>query len=176
MGDRAYTFLAAYPYRGRDQLTEQARAALELADAMPDSDEPGDEHPDPYLGDQVTVLRGDEQGNVLAFTDPEANYGTEAYRDVIDALTGAGLHVYAGNEAGGDYSGCCEHHPPAGHAGTVEVRRADRGELVVAASDLLGRGETSLDDVGDSDLARRARRMLTAPDGMPAPLLKAVPW
>lgn len=48
MGDRAYTTILAWPYHGRAQLSAKVREALDYHDVMPASDEPGDEHPDPY--------------------------------------------------------------------------------------------------------------------------------
>ncbi len=177
MGDRAYTTVLAWPYRGREHLSAKARELLVHHDVMPKTDEPGDEHPEPYLAESVSVLAGDEDsGPILAFVDPEANYGTGAYQELIGALGACGLHVYAGNEAGGDYGGEWEyHHPPDadGSLYSVETRREDRGEIVVGAADLSGIAVEyqTLAEMPDSTLAGLVRRALAPPTGIPAAVL-----
>ncbi len=177
MGDRAYTTILAWPYHGREQLSAKARELLDYHDVMPDSEEPGDQHPDPYVGNDAAVLAGDEDsGPILALVDPESNYGTGAYEDLTAALIACGLHVYAGNEAGGDYGGSWEyHHPPDadGSRYSIETRREDCGELVVGAAELTGLAVEykTLAEMPDSTLAGLVRRALAPPTGIPAAVL-----
>jgi hypothetical protein len=172
MGDRAYTTLLAWPYPGRERLPRRALDELARHDALPDSDTPISL---PYLGSNgAAVLPGDrDSGPILAIVDEDADYGIAAYGELIAALTAAELHVYAGNEAGGDYGAVWEHHPRASLRLPVERRRCDRGELVVASSDLLESGERTLAEIPSEVLAIRATRLLTPPDGVPEAVMVA---
>jgi hypothetical protein len=173
MGDRAFTTLLAWPYPGREHLEPEVRARLEAACFLPESDAPEEE---PYwLGDDgAAVLAGDaHSGRILACIDAQANYGTAAYADLIDVLSAAGLHVYAGNDAGGDYGAGWEYHPAAGTGRGAQHRRCYHGELCVTASDLIAQGQQDVVDVPDHELAARTRRLLAAPAGIPPAVLAA---
>ena len=172
MGDRAYTTLLAWPYRGRERLPCRALDELARHDALPDSDTPISL---PYLGGNgAAVLPGDrDSGPILAIVDEDADYGIAAYGELIAALTAAELHVYAGNEAGGDYGAVWEHDPRAGLRLPVERRRCDRGEIVVASSDLVENGERTLAEIPSDVLAIRATSLLTPPAGVPQAVLAA---
>jgi hypothetical protein len=103
MGHRAHTTLLAWPYPGREQLPQRVLDDLDRNDALPEDDTPIDEQ---YLVDRgAVVLAGDERsGPILAIVDEQADDRTAAYAGLIAALTGARMHVFAGNDAGRDYS------------------------------------------------------------------------
>lgn len=86
---------------------------LDRNDALPEDDTPIDEQ---YLVDRgAVVLAGDARsGPILAIVDEHADHLTAAYAGLIAALTEARMHVFAGNDAGRDYSAGWEYHPPAG--------------------------------------------------------------
>lgn len=166
MGDRAYTTLLAWPYPGREHLPADVVDALRRDDLMPESDQP--DRDEDCFGDGSYVLAGDaDSGPILKIVDCEANYGTCAFDELTGLLTAAGLSVWAANEAGDDYGASWEYHAGAPDT-AVSGGRMDRGELVVAAGDLLSGDETRLDEVSDSDLAARTRRLLDLPDGIAA--------
>ncbi len=166
MGDRAYTTLLAWPYRGREEPPAGLIEQLEHYDFLPDSDTP---LAGALLGGEcegAVVLAGDAQsGRILACVDEQANYGTAAYSDLIAELTAAGLHVYAGNEAGDAYGAGSEYHPAGGAA--RERRRCDSGDMSLIAMDLLSGGEKKLSEVPDAELAARTRVLLSAPSALP---------
>ena len=172
MDDRGHTTLLAWPYPGRHGLPRPVLEELERHDALPADDDPIAED---YLGDAgAVVLGGDERsGLILAVVDEPASYGIAAYRSLIHALTAAGLHVFAGNEAGTSFGGCWEYHPPAGNGARREWRRRAGDVLVVSALDLLEAGERTVADVPDELLAARARRLVTYPGAVPAVVLGA---
>ena len=99
MGDLVRITLLTWPYPGRWELPCPVLEELERHHALPPSDDPTAED---YLGDAgVVVLAGDERsGLILAVVDEQARHGIAAYRNVIHALTDAGLHVFAGNDGG----------------------------------------------------------------------------
>lgn len=166
MGDRAYTTLLAWPYPGREHLPADVVDALQRDDLMPESDLP--DRDEDCFGDGSYVLTGDaESGLILKIVDCEANYGTCAFAELTGLLTAAGVSVWASNEAGGDYGASWEYHAGAPDT-AASGGRMDRGELVLAANDLLSGDETCLDGVSDSDLAARTRRLLALPDAIPA--------
>jgi len=172
MGDRAYTTLLAWPYPGRDQLSPEVLDELGRHDALPVNDAPIAAD---YLGHTgAAVLAGDERsGRILAVVDEQASYGTATYAGVIAVLGAAGLHVFAGNDAGGDYGACWEYHlaarqrVPAG-AASLRPRRARR-----VACDLLEAGERTVGEVPDTVLAARTRRLISYPGGIPRAVLAA---
>jgi len=172
MGDRAHTTMLAWPYPGRHRLPPRVLDELERQGALPACDDPTDED---YLGEAgATVLAGDERsGLILAVVDEHANHGTAAYGSVIHALTGAGLHVFAGNEAGASFGGCWEYHPPRGNGARPEWRRRAGDVIVVSAFDLLEAGERTVADVPDEVLAARTRRLVGYPNAVPAVVLGA---
>ena len=172
MGDLARTTLLAWPYPGRDELPRRVLDELERHDALPPGDDPIAED---YLGDAgAVVLAGDERsGLILAVVDEHAQHGIAAYRSLIHALTGAGLHVFAGNEAGASFGGCWEYHPPRGNGARPERRRRAGDVLVVSAFDLLEAGERTVADVPDEVLAARTRRLVGYPNAVPAVVLGA---
>ena len=145
---------------------------LERHNALPPGDDPIAED---YLGDAgAVVLAGDERsGPILAVVDEQASHGIAAYRSLIHALTGAGLHVFAGNEAGASFGGCWEYHPPRGNGARPEWRRRAGAVLVVSAFDLLEAGERTVADVPDEVLAARTRRLVGYPCAVPAVVLGA---
>ena len=172
MDDRAYTTVLAWPYPGRERLSPEVLDELERHDALPPEDAPivaG------YLGHAgAAVLAGDAQsGRILAVVDEQANYGTAAYAGLIRVLAASGLHVFAGNEAGGDYGASWEYRPARGNGARPERRRSDRGELVVSACDLLMPGERTPADVPDAILAARTRRLISYPPAIPRAVLTA---
>lgn len=130
--------------------------------------------PEDYLGDAgVVVLAGDERsGMILAVVNEHASHGIAAYRNLIHALTGAGLHVFAGNDAGASFGGCWEYHPPRGNGARPERRRRAGDVLVVCAFDLLEAGERTVADI-DEVLAARTRRLVGYPCAVPAVVLGA---
>jgi hypothetical protein len=164
--------LLAWPYPGREHLPRHVLGELERYDALPEDDTPIDAA---YLLDGgAVVLAGDERsGQVLAIVDEHADHGTAAYTGLIAALREAGMHVFAGNDAGRDYSAGWEYHPPAGNGRESERRRRDRGVLVVSACDLLEDGERTVAEVADEILAARTRRLISYPAGLPAAVLAA---
>ena len=172
MGDLARTTLLAWPYPGRWELPCRVLDELERHHAVPSADAPA---ADVYLGDSgAVVLAGDERtGLILAVVDERARRGIAAYRSVIRALTGAGLHVFAGHEAGASFSGCWEYHPPRGNGARPERRRRAGDVLVVSAFDLLEGGERTVADVPDDVLAARTRRLVGYPHAVPAVVLGA---
>ena len=172
MGDSVRTTLLAWPYPGRWELPRRALDELERHDALPAGDDPTGED---YLGDAgVVVLAGDERTRpILAVVDEHASHGIAAYRSVIHALTGAGLHVFAGHEAGASFGGCWEYHPPRGNGARPEWRRRAGGVIVVSAFDLLEAGERTVADVPDELLAARTRQLVGYPGAVPAVVLGA---
>jgi hypothetical protein len=172
MGDLARTTLLAWPYPGRDGLPCRALEELERHDAVPARDDPIAQD---YLGDAgAVVLAGDERtGAILAVVDEYASHGIAAYRSLIWALTGAGLHVFAGNQAGTSFCGCWEYDPPRGNGARPERRRRAGEVIVVSAFDLLEAGERTVADVPDELLAARTRRLVGYPHAVPAVVLGA---
>ena len=172
MGDLVRTTLLAWPYPGRWELPRLVLEELERHHALPPSDDPT---PEDYLGDAgAAVLAGDERsGLILAVVDEHASRGIAAYRSLIHALTGAGLHVFAGNDAGASFGGCWEYHPPRGNGARPEWRRRTGAVLVVSAFDLLEAGERTVADVPDEVLAARTRRLVGYPCAVPAVVLGA---
>jgi hypothetical protein len=172
MRDLARATLLAWPYPGRDVLPAGVLDELERHDALPGRDDPIAED---YLGDVgAVVLGGDERsGLILAVVDAHAEHGIAAYRSLISALTGAGLHVFAGNEAGASFGGCWEYHPPRGNGARPEWRRRAGEVIVVSAFDLLEAGERTVADVPDEVLAARTRRLVGYPNAVPAVVLGA---
>ena len=172
MGDLARTTLLAWPYPGRWELPCPVLDELERHHALPPRDDP---IADVYLGDPgAVVLAGDERtGPILAVVDEHARHGIAAYRSTIHALTGAGLHVFAGNEASASFGGCWEYHPPRGNGARPERRRRAGDVLVVSAFDLLEGGERTVADVPDEVLAARTRRLVGYPHAVPAVVLGA---
>ena len=172
MGDLARATLLAWPYPGRYGLSCPVVNELERHDALPVDDDPRTEI---YLGDAgATVLAGDgRSGLILAVVDEHAKHGIAAYRSLIWALTGAGLHVFAGNEGGARFGGCWEYHPPRGNGARHERRRRAGDLLVVSAFDLLEAGERTVADVPDEVLAARTRRLVGYPNAVPAVVLGA---
>ena len=172
MGDHAHTTLLAWPYPGRERLPRRVLDELERHNALPPGDDPIAED---YLGDAgAVVLAGDERsGPILAVVDEQASHGVAAYRSLIHSLTGIGLHVFAGNEAGASFGGCWEYHPPRGNGARPEWRRRAGGVLVVSAFDLLEAGERTVADVPDEVLAARTRRLVGYPCAVPAVVLGA---
>lgn len=171
MGDRAFTTVFAWPYPGRDNLPAAVLNELHAHDQLPVDDTPLDEW---YGGDGTAVLAGDQQtGLILAIADQEANYGTGAYSELIAAFGEAGLQVYAGNDAGGDYGASWEYHP-ADRTGelTVEWRRWNEDEFVVGRRNLLTDGRRTLSEIPDQTLAAAVRRLLLAPTAVPDVVLK----
>ena len=164
--------LLAWPYPGRYELPRTVVEELETHDALPDRDQPIAEG---YLGDAgAVVLGGDERsGPILAVVDERAGHGIAAYRGVIWALTGAGLHVFAGNAAGASFGACWEYHPPRGNGARPERRRRAGEVIVVSAFDLLEAGERTVADVPDEVLAARTRRLVGYPNAVPAVVLGA---
>ena len=172
MGDHAHTTLLAWPYPGRQRLPRRVLDELERHDALPPSDDPTRQD---FLGDAgVVVLAGDERsGLILAVVDEQASHGIAAYRNLIQALTDAGLHVFAGNDAGARFGGCWEYHPPRGNGARPQRRRRAGDVLVVSAFDLLEAGERTVADVPDKVLAARTRRLVGYPNAVPAVVLGA---
>ena len=172
MGDLARVTLLAWPYPGRYGLPISVVEELERHDALPPDDDPRTEI---YLGDAgVAVLAGDERsGLILAVVDEHARHGVAAYRNLLWALTGSGVHVFAGNEAGKSFGGCWEYHPPRGNGARLERRRRAGDVLVVSAFDLLEAGERTVADVPDEVLAARTRRLVGYPNAVPAVVLGA---
>jgi len=172
MGDRAHTTLLAWPYPGHEHLPQHVLDELDRNDALPEDDTPIDAQ---YLVDRgAVVLAGDERsGPILAIVDEHADHGTAAYAGLIAALTEAGMHVFAGNDASHDYRAGWEYHPPAGNGLGSEHRRRDRGVLVVSACDLLSDGERAVAEGSDDALAARTRRLISYPAGLPAAVLAA---
>ena len=172
MGDYARVTLLAWPYPGRYGLPCGVVDELERHHALPPNDDPTTEI---YLGDAgATVLAGDEcSGPILAVVDERARHGMAAYRSLHWALTGAGLHVFAGNEAGTTFGGCWEYHPPRGNGARPEWRRRAGEVIVVSAFDLLEAGERTVADVPDDVLAARTRRLVGYPNAVPAVVLGA---
>jgi len=172
MGDRAHTTRLAWPYPGREPLPQRALGELDRNDALPEHDTPIDEQ---YPVDRgAVVLAGDDRsGPILAIVDEHADHGTAAHADLIAVLTDAGMHVFAGNDAGRDHSAGWEYHPPAGDGRHSERRRSDRVVLVVSAGDLLEDGERTIAQIADDTLAARTRRLASCPAGLPAAVLAA---
>ena len=172
MGDLARATLLAWPYPGRHGLPRQVLEELERHDALPAGDDPIARV---YLGEAgAVVLDGDQRsGLILAIVDEHARHGIAAYRSLIWALTGAGLHVFAGNEAGASFGGCWEYHPPRGNGARPERRRRAGDVLVVSAFDLLEAGERTVADVPDEVLAARTRQLVGYPNAVPAVVLGA---
>ena len=143
---------------------------LERRDALPGDDAIAED----YLGKAgATVLAGDERsGLILAVVDDQANHGA-VYSSLIHALVGAGVHVFAGNEAGASFSGCWEYHPPSGNGARPEWRLRAGGVIVVSAFDLLEAGERTVADMPDEVLAARTRRLVGYPNAVPAVVLGA---
>jgi hypothetical protein len=114
------------PTGAAERLPRRALEELARQDALPASDTPISL---PYLdGTGAAVLPGDrDSGPILAIVDEDADYGIAAYGELIAALTAAELHVYAGNQAGGDYGAVWEHHPRPGLRLPVERRSCERG-------------------------------------------------
>jgi hypothetical protein len=159
MVDRAYTTLLAWPYPGREHLSEALLEALGRHNALGDCDTP-DGREDHY-GDGSYVRPGDvDSGSILKIVDAEADEGTTAFDGLITLLCAAGLSVLGWNQAGAGYGASWEYHP-AGQDTVGAGGRVDCGELIVAAGDLLQAGEQSLDDVDDNDLAVRVRERLS---------------
>ena len=145
---------------------------LERHHALPPDDDPTTEDLPGRRG--RGVLAGDERsGPILAVVDERARHGIAAYRSLIWALTGAGLHVFAGNEAGASFGGCWEYHPPRGNGARPEWRRRAGEVIVVSAFDLLEAGERTVADVPDDVLAARTRRLVGYPNAVPAVVLGA---
>jgi hypothetical protein len=172
MGDLVRTTLLAWPYPGRWELPCPVLDELERHHALPPSDDPIAED---YLGNAgAVVLAGDERsGLILAVVDERARHGVAAYRSLIHSLTGIGLQVFAGNDAGASFGGCWEYHPPAGNGARPEWRRRAGAVLVVSAFDLLEAGERTVADVPDEALAARTRRLVVYPCAVPAVVLGA---
>jgi hypothetical protein len=172
MGDYARVTLLAWPYPGRYELPPTVVEELETHDALPYRDQPIAEE---YLGDAgAVVLGGDERsGPILAVVDERAGHGIAAYREVIWALTRAGLHVFAGNEAGASFGACWEYHQPGRNGARPEWRRRAGGVIVVSAFDLLEAGERTVADVPDEVLAARTRQLVAYPGAVPAVVLGA---
>ena len=172
MGDLARATLLAWPYPGRYGLPRHVVDELERHHVLPADDHPRTEI---YLGDAgATVLAGDDRsGMILAVVDEHARHGIAAYRSLIWALTGAGLHVFAGNEAGASFGGCWEYHPPRGNGAGPERRRRAGEVIVVSAFDLLEAGERTVAEVPDEVLAARTRRLVGYPNAVPAVVLGA---
>jgi len=99
MGDLVRTTLLAWPYPGRWVLADRVLDELERHHALPPGDDPIGAD---YLGEPgATVLAGDARsGLILAVVEEHASHGIAAYRSLIHSLTGIGLHVFAGNDAG----------------------------------------------------------------------------
>jgi hypothetical protein len=171
MGDRTYTTVLAWPYPGRARLSPEVLAELERHNALPAEDAPIAADHLGHTG--AAVLAGDAHSGILAVVDEHANYGTASYAGLIRVLAAAGLHVFARNDAGGDYGAGWEYHPPRGNGAQPERRRSDRGELVVSACDLLEPGERTPSDVPDAILAARTRRLVSYPAGIPRAVLAA---
>ena len=172
MSDHARVTLLAWPYPGRYELPRPVLEELESRDALPYRDEPTAQD---YLGDPgAVVLGGDEHsGPILAVVDEHARHGIAAYRTVIHALTGAGVHVFGGNAAGASFGGCWEYHPPRGNGARPERRRRAGEVIVVSAFDLLEAGERTVGEVPDEVLAARTRRLVGYPNAVPAVVLGA---
>ena len=172
MGELVRTTLLTWPYPGRWELPCPVLDELERHHALPPSDDPT---PEDFLGDAgVVVLGGDERsGLILAVVDEQASHGVAAFRNLIHALTGAGLHVFAGNDAGARFGGCWEYHPPRGNGARPERRRRAGDVLVVSAFDLLEAGERTVADIPDEVLAARTRRLVGYPCAVPAVVLGA---
>ena len=99
--------------------------------------------------------------------------GIAGYGSLIHALTGAGLHVFAGNQGSASFGGCWEYHPPRGNGARPERRRRAGDVIVVSAFDLLEGGERTVADVPDEVLAARTRRLVAYPGAVPAVVLGA---
>jgi hypothetical protein len=127
----------------------------------------------------AAILDGDAStGPILTVVDEEANYGIEAYRELIDELHEAGLHVYAINGAGNEYDAEWEYRAP-GKPPRSSVLSEAAGESVITARCLLAESRQRAPDasdlagVDDTILADAARRLLAEP-GVPKAVLEAI--
>jgi hypothetical protein len=172
VGDVARTTLLAWPCPRPLGAPLPVLDELERHRAVPPRDDP---IADVYVGDPgAVVLAGDERtGPILAVVDEHARHGIAAYRSTIHALTGAGLHVFAGNQGSASFGGCWEYHPPRGNGARPERRRRAGDVIVVSAFDLLEGGERTVADVPDEVLAARTRRLVGYPHAVPAAVLGA---
>jgi hypothetical protein len=172
MGDLARTTMLAWPYPGRHGLPCRVLEELQSHDALPAGDDPIAED---YLGGAGAVVLGGDQrsGLILAVVDEHARHGIAAYRSTIQALSAAGLHVFAGNDAAASFGGCWEYHPPRGNGARPQRRRRAGDVLVVSAFDLLEAGERTVADVPDEVLAATTRPLVGYPNAVPAVVLGA---
>lgn len=143
MGDRAYTVVIAWPWP--DEVDPASELDRVIAGWGPLAD--------------VELLDDPEIGRIGRLVDEEANYGTAAYRDLIDALVKAGLNVAARNDAGGDYAASVEYWPADGDH--IEVTLDHFGNPYLSAADV------NPDQVDDAKLGALARKRLTALDAIP---------
>lgn len=164
MGDRAYTTVRAWPWPGEDALPQEARDALAATELDGiDAATDGELH-------HASLVEGNESsGLILTIVNEEANYGIEAYREIIAALHAAGLNVFATNGAGGDYDAEWE-YSPAGQEPVVRTVSEAAGETVIGAAGLLERCKDSVPDaadltsVADAVVGAAAKHLLAEPD------------
>ena len=164
MGDRAYTTVHAWPWPGEHELPQKACDAL-AAHNMSGIDEAG------QCGlRNGSLLQGDEESGVIfEIVDEDANYGTEGYRALIDALHEAGLNVYAGNAGGGEYDAGWEYHPAGGET-IARGMSESLGATVISAGELIEGCRSSapdakeLTDVDDATVGAAAKRLLVEPE------------
>jgi hypothetical protein len=163
MSDYTYTAVYAYPWPGERSLPAQAReelAAHGLAGI--------DDAPQHRLRNGELFDGDEESGVILAIVNEQANYGTEAYRALIEALHDADLNVYANNRGGGDYDAGWEYHAADGKV--VQHSASEYlGRTVVSAGELLEECKldapdaTELAYVKDAIVGAAAKRALTEP-------------
>lgn len=173
MGDRSYTTVCAWPWPGEDALPEEAGAALAAA-GLAGIDATADR----TAGDGAIADGDQSTGPILAIVDEEANYGIEAYRELVDALHEAGMNVFATNGAGGDYDAEWEYCPAGGEPVTRRVLEAVGG-TAIGAEDVLAEmrerdgAVADLASAEDAAVGLATKRLLADP-GVPEVVRRAV--
>jgi hypothetical protein len=160
MSDLSMTEVRAWPWPGEQQLPERARAALAAKRISGIDRAPGREQ------QNAVLIDGDEQtGVILRIVEEEADGGIEEFRELIEALHEAGLHVHAINQPGRSYSSELEYREP-GQPARSKPLCPTSAVAVLSASELLeacASTGVALESVDDRLLGQAAKRLLAEP-------------
>jgi len=116
-------------------------------------------------------------GRLFVLHDTLPDIGVNDHAELIEALTSAGLNVFAESDGREGSLGECAWYPSDGK--TEELDTIDRS-IAVSEADLLselakaGCPDTTLAAVPDATLARAVRAMFTRPQPLPAAVQTAI--